>query len=225
MRSYVRERCFGGRVELADVAVRRALNDAGLFEAIATLFSRRIGELTTEQRSLEVVGAPYRLSETPEFTWRRHFTTAGKTIFNIVACYNNYEARFAEFLDRAEDVDRFAELAEWFTGFHVQYLKSSGAVGTYYPDFVVIQTVGEGHVNWIIETKGREDIEVAAKDAQMARWCREVSGVSGDLWRYLKVPQVIFDRRGFASLADLVRDVESHTRQLVLPSIGGPPGL
>ena len=211
VRSYVSERCFGQRVELEHVAVRRALNDGGLLEAIATLFSRRIGELTTEQRSLEVIGAPYRLSETPEFTWRRHFTTAGKTIFNVVACYNNFEARFAEFLDRAEDVARFAELAEWFTGFHVQYLKSSGAIGTYYPDFVVVQLVSEGHVNWIIETKGREDTEVAAKDAQMVRWCREVSRVSAGEWRYLKVPQVIFDRGGFPCLADLVRHLESPT--------------
>ena len=218
VRSYVHERCFERHVELDDVAVRRALNDAGLLEAIATLFSRRIGELTTEQRSVEVVGAPYRLSETPEFTWRRHFTTADKTIFNVVACYNNYEARFAKFLDGVEDVDRFSELAEWFTGFHVQYLKSSGAVGTYYPDFVVIQTVIGGHVNWIIETKGREDVEVAAKDAQMARWCLEVSGVSDDIWRYLKVPQVIFDHGGFASLADLIRSVKKQTGRLVLPS-------
>ena len=214
---YVHERCFGRRVILEDVAVRRALNDAGLLEAIATLFSRRIGELTTEQRSLEVVGTPYRLSETPEFTWRRHFTSADKTIFNVVACYNNYEARFARFLDRAEDVDRFAELAEWFTGFHVQYLKSSGAVGTYYPDFVVVQKVNRGHVNWIIETKGREDLEVAAKDAQMARWCREVSSVSGDNWEYLKVPQAVFDRGSFASLSDLVRGVRKLTRPLALP--------
>lgn len=223
VRTYVRERCFGGRVELSDVAVRRALNDGGLLEAIASLFSRRIGELTTEQRSLEVVGAPYRLSETPEFTWRRHFTTADRTIFNVVACYNNYEARFAQFLDRAEDVDRFAELAEWFTGFHVQYLKSSGAVGTYYPDFVVVQTTDDGPVNWIIETKGREDVEVAAKDAQMTRWCREVSGVAGNPWRYLKVPQAIFDRGGFASLADLVRAVKRQARQLVLPANDDPP--
>ncbi|RMG23053.1 MAG: hypothetical protein D6724_09180 [Armatimonadetes bacterium] len=208
VRSYVRDRCFGGRVELDDVAVRRALNDGNLLEAVASVFARRIGELTTEQRSLEVVGEPYRLSETPEFTWRRHFTTADKTIFNVVACYNNFEARFAQFLDRAEDVDRFAELAEWFTGFHVQYLKSSGAIGTYYPDFVVVQTTDDGPVNWIIETKGREDVEVAAKDAQMARWCNEVSAVSGQTWKYMKVPQLIFDRGSFSSLASLVREVE-----------------
>ena len=222
VRTYVRERCFGGTVALDDVAVRRALNDGGLLEAIASVFGRRIGELTTEQRSLVVVGEPYRLSETPEFTWRRHFTTADRTIFNVVACYNNYEARFAQFLDRAGDVDRFAELAEWFTGFHVQYLKSSGAVGTYYPDFVVVQTTIEGPVNWIIETKGREDIEVAAKDAQMARWCDEVTGVSGQRWRYLKVPQVIFDRGGYGTLAKLTEALErQRTPESLLPGLGG----
>lgn len=208
VRTYVRERCFGGKVELDDIAVRRALNNGALLDSIAGLFGRRIGELTTENRDVQVVGEPYRLSETPEFTWRRHWVGAEKTIFNVVACYNQFEARFAHFLDGAKDVDRFAELAEWFTGFHVQYLKRSGAVGTYYPDFVVVQTTNEGLANWIIETKGREDVEVAAKDAQMERWCNEVTEVSGETWRYMKVPQLIFDRGGFSTLSDLVREVK-----------------
>ena len=89
VRSYVRERCFGGTVELSDVAVRRALNDSALLDAIASLFSRRIGELTAEKREVRVGGEPWRLSETAEFSWRRHFCEADRTIFNVVACFNN----------------------------------------------------------------------------------------------------------------------------------------
>lgn len=225
VREYVRERCFGHKVELEEVGVRRALNNGALLESIARVFARRIGELTTEQKSVEVVGEPYRLSDTPEFTWRRQSVVADRTIFNVVACYNNFEARFAQFVDRANDVDRFAELAEWFTGFHVQYLKSSGAVGTYYPDFVVVQTTADGPVNWIIETKGREDVEVAAKDAQMERWCNEVTAVSGKTWRYMKVPQVIFDRGGFSTLASLVREVERASAAEGAPRLAFGPGV
>lgn len=137
----------------------------------------------------------------------------------------NFEARFAQFLDRATDIERFAELAEWFTGFHVQYLKSSGAVGTYYPDFVVVQTTADGHIGWIVETKGREDIEVASKDAQMERWCNEVTAVSGKTWRYMKVPQVIFDRGAFSTLASLVREVERATAAEEAPRLAFGPGL
>jgi type III restriction enzyme len=115
-----------------------------MLDGIATLFSRRIGELTAEKRHVQVLGIPWRLSETQEFSWRRHFTVAGKTIFNVVACFNDFEADFATFLDKASDVPRFAKLCEHFTGFHVQYLKSSGALGTYYPDFVVVQSTKPG---------------------------------------------------------------------------------
>lgn len=87
VREYVRERCFGHKVELEEVGVRRALNNGALLESIARVFARRIGELTTEQRSVEVVGEPYRLSDTPEFTWRRQSVVADRTIFNVVACY------------------------------------------------------------------------------------------------------------------------------------------
>ncbi|MCA9630252.1 MAG: hypothetical protein KC766_21425, partial [Myxococcales bacterium] len=224
VREYVRERCFGHKVELEEAAVRRALNNGALLESIARVFARRIGELTTEQRSVEVTGEPYRLADTPEFTWRRQSMVADRTIFNVVACYNNFEARFAQFLDRAGDVDRFAELAEWFTGFHVQYLKSSGAVGTYYPDFVVVQSTAAGPVNWIIETKGREDVEVAAKDAQMDRWCNEVTAVAGKTWRYMKVPQVVFDRGRFSTLSSLVREVERVSAAEGAPRLAFGPG-
>lgn len=223
VRSYVRERCFGGTVELSDVAVRRALNDSALLDAIASLFSRRIGELTAERREVRVGGDPWRLSETAEFSWRRHFCEADRTIFNVVACFNNFEADFARFVDRATDVDRFAKLCEHFTGFHVQYLKSSGALGTYYPDFVVVQSDDDGLLNWIVETKGQEDVEVAAKDEQMRRWCAEVSKATGERWGYLKVPYREYYARKARTLGELIRTLEARGGQLVLPGASSDP--
>lgn len=218
VRAYVRERCFGERVDIEEVSVRRALDDGALLDGIAALFARKIGELTAEKRDVKISGDPYRLSETPEFSWRRHFTVADKTIFNVVACYNNFEADFAQFLDRAGDVKRFAKLCEWFTGFYVQYLKSSGALGTYYPDFVVVQKDGSKVVNWIVETKGQEDVEVASKDAQMVRWCEEVTAETGTPWRYLKVPYRTFYEKRSSSFGSLVIALATMSAQLVLPA-------
>jgi type III restriction enzyme len=207
VREYVQKRCFGGIVELDDVKVRRTLNHTGLLEAIAKLFSRRIGELTVEAQPVRLSGVPHLLSSTPKFLWRRVAVPARKTIFNWVACYNDFEARFAAFLDRCDDIECFAALAEWFTAFHVQYLSKNGALRLYYPDFVAVQKVKQATVSWIIETKGREFEDTDEKAAHMTRWCKEVSDVSENDWRFLKVSQPLFDdfsRSGARTFSDLV---------------------
>ena len=81
-------------------------------------------------------------------------------MFNYVATYNDFERRFAQFLDIAPDVLRFASLGTTEQGdsnsqFRVDYLKPSGAIGFYHPDWVVVQKTPQGEVSWIIETKGR----------------------------------------------------------------------
>ena len=207
VREYVRSVCFGKEVKIEQPEVRRALNNSALMETIAKVIGRAIGELTAERKEVKISGAPYRLSEVEEFMWRRVAVESDRTIFSYVACYNQFEVAFARFLEHADDVVRYAKLADHFTGFHVQYLKPSGAVGVYYPDFVVVQKEKVGLVNWIIETKGPEwnPEEISAKDAQMTRWCQEVSKETGHSWRYLKVPQKQYERRGFTTLAELSR--------------------
>lgn len=193
VREYVQKRCFGGLVEPDSVPVRRALNDSGLLDVIARLFSRHIGILTTEAQPVKLIGEPSRLSDTAKFLWRRMVVPANKTIFNRVACYNDFEARFAEFVDHCDDINRFAALAEWFTEFHVQYLSKTGAVRLYYPDFVAVQATKDGSVYWIIETKGREFEDTDAKAVHMHRWCEGVAQESGQKWQYLKVLQPVYE--------------------------------
>lgn len=193
VREYVQNRCFGGTVELDDVGVRRALNHSGLLDAIATMFGRRIGSLTATPQPVRLTGKDYKLSDTESFLWRRMIIPANRTIFNAVACYNEFEARFASFLDNCDDIDRFAALAEWFTNFNVQYLSQTGSIRLYYPDFVAVQITDKGCVCWILETKGREFEDTTSKDEHMTRWCEEVSRETCSEWRYLKVQQAVFD--------------------------------
>ena len=143
-----------------------------LQEGIAKYLARKIAELTIERRAIEFDKADFRLSETKPFSWRRNLPPleAKKTVFNYVATYNDFERRFAEFLDKkATDVLRFASLGtteqgESGTQFRVDYLKPSGAIGFYHPDWVVVQKTKAGEVNWIIETKGRVWEGTTAKD-------------------------------------------------------------
>ncbi len=77
----------------------------------------------------------------------------------MVTC-NDFEREFGHFLGRAPDVLRFVALGRTEQGdrgaaFRVDYVKPSGAIGFYYPDWVVVQRDHSGEVNWIVETKGR----------------------------------------------------------------------
>jgi type III restriction enzyme len=82
-------------------------------------------------------------------------------------------------------VEAFAKLPEQF-GFSIEYPDSLSNIRNYYPDFIARTKDG---THWIIETKGREDIEVKRKDEAAQRWCENATELTGTSWKYLKVPQ------------------------------------
>ena len=210
VRDYVENRCFGREIDLEDEGIRSHLGRLEMREGIARYLARRIAELTVEHRSVEFDRADFRLSETRPFSWRRDLPplVAAKTVFNYVATYNGFERRFAEFVDRAADVVRFAALGTTEQGasgttFRVDYLKGSGAIGFYYPDWVAVQAVDGEEVNWIIETKGRVWEGTREKDAAGQDWCRRVSAATATPWRYVRVNQSEFND-GFTTFRELV---------------------
>ena len=221
-RDYVRARCFGREVELDDDTPRSHLARPEIREGIAKYLTRKIAELTVEHREIEFARQDFHLSETRPFSWRRNLPPleAKKTVFNFVATYNDFERSFAEFLDRAGDVLRFSALGTTEQGssgtsFRVDYLKVSGAIGFYYPDWVAVQKDLNGkEVSWIIETKGRVWEGTEEKDAAMREWCRRITKATGVAWKYVRVNQTDF-RQDVATLRELVmfreRDLRNTT--------------
>jgi type III restriction enzyme len=60
-------------------------------------------------------------------------------------------------------------------------------------------------VNWIIETKGRVWEGTANKDAAIEDWCNRITDSTGELWKFKRIDQVVFNRhRSARLLADLV---------------------
>ena len=211
IRDYIGGRCFGREIELDGEAPRSHLTRLEIREGIAKYLVRKIAELTVERREIEFDRQDFHLSETKPFSWRRNLPPleAEKTMFNFVATYNDFERRFAEFLDNAGDVLRFAALGTTEQGasgtsFRVDYLKPSGAIGFYYPDWVAVQRELDGQIiNWVIETKGRVWEGTEEKDAAMHDWCRRIAKATGDTWKYIRVNQADF-RPDFATFRVLV---------------------
>ena len=134
---------------------------------------------------------------------------ASKTVFNFMATCNDYERAFAEFLAQAEDVLRFAALGTTEQGdssasFRVDYVKESGTIGFYHPDWVAVQKTENGEVNWIIETKDRVWENTERKDVAMREWCRQVTSETNNSWQFIRVNQADFESGDFKTLKQLV---------------------
>ena len=211
MRDYVSTRCFGKRVNLDDNVLRSHLARLELQEGISKYLARKIAELTLERHDVEFDKADFQLSKTKPFSWRRNLPPLEltKTVFNYVATYNNFEHRFAEFLDKAGDVLRFAALGTTEQGesgaqFRVDYFKPSGAIGFYHPDWVVVQKTAVGEVNWIVETKGRVWEGTEAKDKAITIWCNRVSAATNTVWKYVRINQSEFDKSAAITLQEII---------------------
>jgi type III restriction enzyme len=134
-----------------------------------------------------------------------------KTIFNQTPVWNNFESAFALGLDKWSDIDAFAALAETFTEFFVDYLKPNGAMGRYYPDFVVKQKIGNAFKYFVLETKGRVFEGTIEKDKAMESWCEKVS-LEGESWEYFRINQDWFEPLSssgkFVTFQDLIEELK-----------------
>ena len=207
-KQYVKFNAFSKEVDIESLAVRRTLANPKVGNDIMLIIGKSLGEHIKVNVVVKVTNYPISLMELDGFYWKRDHIALKKTVFNYTPVYNELEKGFAKFLETAEDITKFAALAETFTKFNISYLNKKGSQGLYYPDFIAEQKIENGNaINWIIETKGYEDENVKYKDDEAINWCKTATEHTGIEWRFLKVPDKFFRSSGvgpttFAELAD-----------------------
>lgn len=191
VKKYVGEVFFGPEVELEHEAIRKTLSNTKNTDEIISILAKVIGEKSVTKTISQLRAEPLSLIELDGFYWRRDWVELDKTIFNITPCFNDFEKHFAQFLNIANDIRKFAKLAETFTKFSIEYLNHKGAISYYYPDFVAEQIYPDGSITmWLIETKGWEQIDVPLKDARAEEWCNDAATLTDITWQYLKVKHI-----------------------------------
>ena len=199
VREFLETKAFGEKVALDEPAMIKAIsNNVAQYVTVKT-FAEALRKLIISELEPQLLHAGRLLSETPPFPWSRATMEAGKSIFNLVPCDNEYEKEFARFLQKAEDVQRFAKLPEQF-GFAIEYTDSVGNLRYYEPDFVVL--TGDG-IHYIVETKGLEDTNVANKDRAAQLWCENTTRLADKPWAYLKVLQTAYRQHQPTRFEDL----------------------
>ena len=153
VREFLETKAFGEPVTLNEPAMIKAISSNVAQYVTVKTFVEALRKLVISELEPQLLHAGRSLSETPPFPWSRATLAADKCIFNLVPCHNEFEKEFAQFLQKAPDVQRFAKLPEQFR-FAIEYTDSVGNLRYYEPDFVALAS---DETHYIVETKGLED--------------------------------------------------------------------
>ncbi len=205
VRDYLKQRVFDRPVELEDKVILRRLAENDAQALVVGAFREAIRVLSITEREPTIEENALRVSDTPPFPWSRQTVAGQRTVFNLTPVDNSLEARFAQFLDRANDVTAWAKLT-MNSRFALEYISRAGALRYYYPDFVLRL---DDDACLIVETKGQEDLDVALKDRRARRWCQDATRLAGREWAYEKVPQKVFDSFDGETVEGLRRFLEA----------------
>ena len=209
MRDFLRDGLFeNAPVDLDNPVVLRNLAEPDAGKIIFDRFKSAINALTIKDSGSSHIEDHIRLRNTRPFRMQnREYLPAKKSIFNKIvpeASAGGLELKFASFLDAAPDVVSFAKnyLA---VGFKIDYVRADGDLSNYIPDFFV-KTADD--TVWIIETKGRAELDLPQKMARLKQWCEEATVVSlaegGPTYRFVFVDQGGFERHPPTSFGMLV---------------------
>jgi type III restriction enzyme len=208
VRDFMRDHLFSSPVSLEDPVVLRNLSEPEAAKVIFDSFRKAINALTVRDTGSARIEGHIRLRDMRPFrTEPRGFLLARKSIFNRIVGEekaDGLELGFAAFLEKAPDVQAYAK-NYMAVGFKLDYVKADGELSNYIPDFLA--RTGDGRL-WVVETKGREELDLPQKMKRLKQWCADASqagradGAAG--FGFVYVDQQSFENHKPASFAGLV---------------------
>ncbi|MGH8042827.1 MAG: DEAD/DEAH box helicase [Rudaea sp.] len=216
VRDFLRDDLFAASpVDLEDPVVLRNLSEPEPGKILFDAFTAAINALTVQDVGTTRIEDRIRLRDTRPFrTENRPYLLSKKSVFNKIVAEphaGGFELAFAKFLEDAPDVVSFAKnyLA---VGFKIDYVRANGELSNYVPDFIVKTTDG---TICIVETKGREELDLPQKMQRLAQWCVDATAADkverGLKYRFVFVDQAGFEThqpRDFSGLVAVFRDFQ-----------------
>ncbi|MBF0345239.1 MAG: DEAD/DEAH box helicase family protein [Nitrospirae bacterium] len=174
--SFIRHQLFNKEVEPGDPQTLLNLSEAQPMDIIYTTFKKAIDELTVKDKGKTEVKSYFSLkSARPKVVENQNYIVSKKSIFNKVIGDNNFELGFAAALeDRFTDVISYAKntMGDGGINFKIEYQAENGNIREYYPDFLVKTS---DTAFFILETKGRSDLDDPHKIKRLSTWCKDVN--------------------------------------------------
>jgi type III restriction enzyme len=207
--SFIKYKLFTKEVELSDVQTLRNLSEIQAKEILKKTFKKAIDELTvTDKGTAEVKNYISLKLSKPKIAENQPFIVPKKSVFNKIIGDNPFELEFASFLEsRFDDVVSYAKntMGEGGINFKIEYQAQDGNIREYYPDFFVKTN---DKTFYIVETKGREDLDDIRKIQRLFVWCKDINAAQKEYTYspvYIKQEKWDDIKNDFKSFAEVVK--------------------
>jgi len=203
VKDFVANHLFDRRVDLEDLNILRNLSELEATKTIIETFKKEINELTVVDKGEAEIRDYIKISQARPFVIKEQgFIVPKKSVFNKIVGDSHFELQFADFLESCEDIMSYAK--NYFAvHFKIDYKDADGNISDYYPDFFV--KVSDKEV-FIVETKGREDLDDVEKIKRLYQWCDDINAAQNKIkFTALYVKQEDFEKytpKNFGELVD-----------------------
>ena len=190
IKEVVQTKLFDEIVDLEQPNTLRNLSELAATKTLVESLKKAINALTIRDKGDAEIRDTIKLRQTRPFVVKeQEYIVPKKSVFNRIVGDSHLELQFAGFLEDCADVVSYAK--NYFAiNFKLDYVNADGNISNYYPDFLVKLKDGR---TVIVETKGREDLDVPLKMQRLRQWCEDVNRVQSDVEHDF----VYVDQKGF----------------------------
>ena len=203
IKHFIEAELFETPVVLDDLNILRNLSEIQATRTILETIKTAVNGLTVQDTGSTEIRGSIRLAKTrPYLVKDQAFVIPKKSIFNKIVGDSLFELEFAASLDGYPDIVSFVKNSQ-STYFKIEYQNADGGIANYYPDFIVKRDESE---IWIVETKGREDLDDPLKWERLKQWCQDASqhDTAGRKFHPLFVRQEAWEEHRPANFAQLI---------------------
>lgn len=186
VKEFIKHYLFNSAVTLEDPNILRNLSEPEIIRTIINSFKKSINELTVVDSGEAEIKDYIKISKCRPFLAKeKEYLIPQKSVFNKIIGDSHFELEFAAFLEKCPDIISYAKnfLA---VHFNMDYQNADGEISNFYPDFIIKKTTNEFY---IVETKGREDLDDPLKIKRLSLWCEDINLIQSKIkidWIYVK---------------------------------------
>lgn len=203
VRDFIVGHLFECVVGLNDLNTLRNLSELEATKTIIETFKKEINALTVLDKGEAEIRDMIKISKCRPFIAKdQGYLIPKKSPFNKIIGDSQFELEFANFLEGCEDIISYVK--NYFAvHMKIDYKNADGFIADYYPDFIVKKSPKE---LWIVETKGREDLDDIEKIKRLAQWCDDLNKAQSKIrmgWLYIEQePFEKYTPKSFKQLID-----------------------
>lgn len=209
VKEFIVHHLFTEQVNIEDLNVLRNLSELEATKTIIENFKKEINNLTILDKGEAKIDNYIKISKCRPFLIRNQsYLVPKKSLFNKIFGDSHFELEFASFLEKCEDIISYVK--NYFAvQFKIDYQNATGEISNFFPDFIVKKTNREVY---IVETKGREDLDDPLKIKRLAQWCDDINQLQNKIkfgWLYIKEEE--FKKYQVKSFQELINIFSENT--------------